>query len=384
MNAVSAGRSPIPVILLAGFLGAGKTTLLNHLLREVGSVGAIDARIGVLVNDFGAVNVDALLVAGQADGAVSLANGCMCCSVDRDGLDAALAKLLAPAARIDAIVIEASGIAEPRSLIRMITGSSDPRMRYGGLVYVVDAAMFARMRREHPAIDGHVEIADLLVLNKIDLINSAELDAIGSVLGALNPTAAHVAVVDARIDPEVLFDPAPAPADDDDRPRQLTLDALLAETTSARPEPPDPASEVHVGDHPAEGRSHGACHGTAGHRHLHDDFVSVEFVSASPMDPRRLAAFLERPPTGCYRIKGVVHFDVPGHRQRHIVHGVGGFVEVRSEPWAGRLRETNIVAIGAGMDSDKALAALRAAVADASSVDDEHGILHITRHLPNR
>ncbi|MFT4126848.1 MAG: GTP-binding protein [Gordonia sp. (in: high G+C Gram-positive bacteria)] len=346
-------RPPVPVVLVAGFLGAGKTTLLNHLLATGGRDGA---RIGVLVNDFGSVNIDALLVAGQADGAVSLSNGCLCCSVDQVGLDAALATLLAPSAGLDAIVIEASGIAEPRSLIRLVTAAADPRMAYGGLVYVVDAALFGRARGAHPEIDGHVALADLVVVNKADLLDASALDAVCAAVTELNPSAPQVAVRGARVDPRMLFDAAVRGPDVG--PRQLTLDELLAETC------PD-------------GEPHGAPPD-----HLHDGFTSATLQVDEPMDPRRLARFLERPPRGCYRIKGITWFDVPGHRQCYVVHGVGGFVDVRCEAWAGRPRQTSLVAIGSGMDVDEVTAALAAAVADTATAADEHGILHITRYLP--
>lgn len=356
-------RPPIPVILVAGFLGSGKTTLLNHLLR------ACDGRIGVLVNDFGAVNIDAMLVAGQVDAAVTLTNGCVCCAVDREGLDAALDTLLRPSARLDAIVIEASGIAEPKSLIRMVTSSSDPRMRYGGLVYLVDGAMFGRTRTEHPELDGHVTVADLVVINKADLVAADDLADLQELLSTLNPTAAHRCVVDARIDPTMLFDAMPT-GDPDARveqAQQLTLDALLA---GSGPQGSDPPVGGASGDHR--------------HTHLHDGFTSVDFTTDDAMDARRLATFLERPPRGCYRIKGVVWFDIAGHRQRFVVHGVGGFVEARREPWSGRKRSTSLVAIGAGMDRDEVMASLCAAVATDASKTDDHGILHIIRHLPNR
>ena len=104
LSASRSARPPVPVIVVAGFLGSGKTTLLNHLLRTAGATGT---RLGVLVNDFGSVNIDALLVSAQTDGAVSLSNGCMCCTVDADGLADALTSLVRPSAKIDAIVIEA-------------------------------------------------------------------------------------------------------------------------------------------------------------------------------------------------------------------------------------------------------------------------------------
>ncbi|MFW0792475.1 CobW family GTP-binding protein [Gordonia sp. CPCC 205515] len=345
-------RAPIPVVLVAGFLGSGKTTLLNHLLRN-----ASGTRIGVLVNDFGAINIDAMLIAGQADGTVSLSNGCMCCSVDADGVQAALDQLVRPAAAIDAIVIEASGIAEPRALVRMITGIADARLRYGGLVYVVDAAGFEQTRERHPEIDRHLEIADLVVLNKVDLVDTAHLERIRARIVERNDTAPMVATTDSVVDSEMLFDHPERPGSAAPRSGQLTLDELFAECGTSTD------ADRHEHDH----------------HHLHDQYRTIAYATERPMDPRRLAGFLERPPAGCYRIKGVVAFDVPGHRQKFMVHAVGGFIRVQRGPWGDQSPSTSIVAIGVGLDDVEVRDRLDAAV--DQGVDDEHGILSITRYL---
>lgn len=120
-------RKPVPVVVLAGFLGSGKTTLLNHLLRQ-----SRGTRIGAVVNDFGAIEIDAMTVAGQVDSMVSLGDGCLCCAVDTSELDEYLGRLSRPDLRIDVIVIEASGLAEPQELIRMILASDNPDIVYGG------------------------------------------------------------------------------------------------------------------------------------------------------------------------------------------------------------------------------------------------------------
>lgn len=117
----------IPVVVLAGFLGAGKTTLLNNLLR-----GARGTRIGVMVNDFGDIGIDAMSVAGQVGSTVSLGNGCLCCAVDASELDEYLEVLTRPESRLDVIVIEASGLAEPQELVRMVLASENGRIVYGG------------------------------------------------------------------------------------------------------------------------------------------------------------------------------------------------------------------------------------------------------------
>ncbi len=353
MPGVSASRStrpPVPVIVVAGFLGSGKTTLLNHLLRTAGATGT---RLGVLVNDFGSVNIDALLVSAQVDGAVSLSNGCMCCTVDADGLADALTSLVRPGAKIDAIVIEASGIAEPKSLIRMVTAVADPRVRYGGLVYVVDAAHIHTLREEHPEVDAHMAIADLILVNKADLISDSDLRAVEEVVAQMNPTAAALVTREARVDPALLFDIDEATADDEPRSGQLTLDELLLEE-----------------------------HDHSDHQHLHAGYEAVTFRSDEPLDPRRLARFLERPPSGCFRIKGIVHFDLPRYRQKFVVHGVGGFVRVERESWESETPSTELVAIGRGLDPDAVRAELQAAIARPEDAADEHGILSVLRHVP--
>lgn len=356
-------RPAIPVIVVAGFLGAGKTTLLNALLGNT-----VGARLGVIVNDFGAINVDALLVAGQSAGTISFGNGCLCCSVDADGLSDALGGLADPAAGLDAIVIEASGIAEPRALIKMVVTVADPAIRYGGLVYVLDAAGATGTRERHPEIGGHLAIADLVVVNKADLVDGDVLSGVLGMARELNPTAPAVVTTEGRIDPGALFDLGPRPEPADDQPRQLTLDELL------RME----ADSTHR--HGAGAHGAGEC-GTGHAAHLHDAFTSVSVQVEGVLEPRRLAELLERPPVGCYRIKGVVW--LAGAGEQFAVHAVGGFVRtertgVRRMP---RPPVSSLVVIGTDLDEAQVRAGLDGLVA-APDLDDEFGILRITRHLP--
>src|SRR5699024_2730083 len=131
-------REAVPVILLTGYLGAGKTSLLNHLLRHP------DARIGVVVNDFGELNIDAGLVVGQADDPFALSGGGICCLRDDASLVEALVAMTDPSLRLDAIIVEASGFAEPLTLARMVTRMGHHRVHLGGVIDVVDAPMHFR------------------------------------------------------------------------------------------------------------------------------------------------------------------------------------------------------------------------------------------------
>ncbi|MEU6308538.1 CobW family GTP-binding protein, partial [Streptomyces chartreusis] len=305
MSQQSPGPQQIPVVVLAGFLGSGKTTLLNHLLHHSGGT-----RVGAIVNDFGAIEIDAMAVAGAlGDSTVSLGNGCLCCAVDASELDVYLERLARPSTGIDVIVIEASGLAEPQELVRMLLASEHPGIVYGGLVEVVDAAEFDGTRAKHPEIDRHLALADLVVVNKLDRAADG-----GRVLGLVRELADRAAVVPAtygRIDPEFLFDCRPS----EERIGQLSFDDLHEYTGDGD----DHDSDDHDGHH----------------AHLHTAYDSLSFVSEQPLDPRRLMGFLDSRSEGLYRIKGYVDFGPHDAANRYAVHAVGPFLRFYPEPWAG-------------------------------------------------
>ncbi|WP_327294845.1 MULTISPECIES: GTP-binding protein [unclassified Streptomyces] len=323
-------RKPVPVVVLAGFLGSGKTTLLNHLLRQ-----SRGTRIGAVVNDFGAIEIDAMTVAGQVDSMVSLGDGCLCCAVDTSELDEYLGRLSLPGLRIDVIVIEASGLAEPQELIRMILASGNPDIVYGGLVQVVDAAEFDATRSRHPETDRHLTLADLVVLNKADRVDEVGRARIRAAVGEHAVGVPVVSTAYGQIDPGLLIDRRPA----GERVGQLSFDDLRDDQACSRAD---------VGDHDGhDGRGHEHS------GHLHALYESVGFVSAEPMNPRRLMEFLDARPDGLYRIKGFVHFGVPGHPEKYTLHAVGNFLRFYPSPRAeGEEPLTELVLIGSGIDTE--------------------------------
>ncbi|WP_433593368.1 CobW family GTP-binding protein [Nocardia sp. CA-145437] len=353
----------IPVLIVAGFLGAGKTTLLNRLLRTR------NARIGVVVNDFGAVNIDAMLVAGQVDAMVSLGNGCVCCAVDVSELDELFDRLAHPKQKIDVIVVEASGLAEPRNLIRMVVNSDNPRIRYGGLIEVVDAEHFPASRDQHPELTTHLRMADLVVLNKSDRV---EADALERLRAEISEVVGQVPVYPTshgRIDPGLLFDlPTHAPR----APRvgeQLSFDELLH--GDGAPGEDDPGH----GDHCHDGCSHD-------HRHLHDGYDSVSFTSDTDLNPRELIALLEDPPSGLFRAKGVLAFAVADDPRKFVLHMVGRHITLEPTAWARHEpRASNLVLIGAGLDADAVTDRLRGAVHAAADPLDDHALLPVWRYV---
>ena len=329
-------RSRVPVIALTGYLGAGKTTLLNHLLRTPG------ARLGVVINDFGDINVDAALVTGEVDEPASVAGGCLCCMPDAGGLETALERLTMARPDLDAILIEASGLAEPANLVRLLRSTALRRVRYAGLIDVIDAVNDERTVSASNALEAaagaagtaappaRYSAATLVVVTKTDLLAADErrraLDRVIGRVHSRNPRALVIEAAHGRIDPLLVMDVAheAPPAD------ELPLAEL---TRSARSKTCD---------------NH--------HAHAHADSVTVP--ASLPVSPGALADLLESPPTEAYRLKGVLDVAVGAGRsgssggvRRVIVNVVAGQVHLETER-PHRSVQLGLVAIGDHLGED--------------------------------
>ena len=192
----------IPVTLLTGYLGAGKTTVINHLL------GARKApRFTVLVNDFGALDIDARLIADRGGDTITLSNGCACCSIGED-LSDALATQLALPSPPPRLVIEASGVAEPLRMARTIEAWSD--LRLDAIATVADAGSIeARLADKFVGslVRRQLKAADILLLNKSDVLDSGSRAAVEAWSGSLAPMALRLSVTQGAVDPALLFGP---------------------------------------------------------------------------------------------------------------------------------------------------------------------------------
>lgn len=323
VSRTAGGRgATIPVIALTGYLGAGKTTLLNHVLRTP------QARIGVVINDFGEINVDASLISGQIDEPASIAGGCICCLPDDGQLDTALARLADPKLRLDAIIVEASGLADPAALARIIGFSEIDGVRDGGVVDVVDAV------RHFDTVDcggmapARYGAATLVVVNKLDQIPESDREAalrrVEARVRERNSRAHVIGAAGGRIDPALLYDVAAAT----DEAGQLSFrDAFFDEPTDA-------------------------------HDHVHAESVTV--TADGSVDPERLLELLESPPAGVYRMKGIVAVRHRSAARRYVVNVVGPAVHIARAATSSR-DPSHLVAIGTHFDT----ATVRALMADA-------------------
>jgi G3E family GTPase len=330
----------IPVIALTGYLGAGKTSLLNHVLR------APDARIGVVINDFGDVNVDAALVTGQVDEPVSIAGGCVCCLDDENGLDAALEKLTDPRLALDAIIVEASGLADPVAVSRLIRFSGVDRVRHGGVVDVIDAVTHFDVVDRGGAPLARYGAASLIVINKLDQIaeddRATAVERIETRIRERNPCAHVVGAIGARIDPALLYDVA----DGDAGIGQLSIRELLLDAHADQ------------------------------HDHVHA--ASVTVTSDGCIDPGALLDLLEEPPAGVYRLKGTVAVRARERVRRYVVNVVGASVHVATAQPATR---TNcLVAIGTHFDVDDVRGRVDAALRPRDGIADTVGMRRLQRY----
>ncbi len=344
--------SQIPVTVLTGYLGAGKTTLLNRILSEPHG-----KKYAVIVNEFGEIGIDNDLVVGADEEVFEMNNGCICCTV-RGDLIRVIQGLMKRKGRFDAIIVETTGLADPAPVAQTFFVDEDVKAKTSldAVVTVVDAKHLPLRLKDSREAEEQIAFADVVLLNKVDLVSAAELADVEATIRAINPYA--------RI---VRTERANAPLD-----TVLGLGAFdLERILTVEPDflNPPHGEEGHVHDEHCD-HDHGHVHDEhCGHDHHHDHApqdskmaaihdVTVKSVSLSTdalLDDRKFFAWyqtlLAQQGGDILRSKGILAF--AGEERRYVVQAVHMMADGdHQKPWRdGEKRTSRLVLIGRNLDA---------------------------------
>lgn len=195
--------SPLALVVIGGFLGAGKTTLINYLLAN-----PEHRHIGVIVNDIGSINIDDNLIKNARQDRIALTNGCICCSLKSELVDA-VSTLVNEARDLDTIVVEASGVSDPAALVRSIQIlEAAGLVRTDTIVYIIDAESYSQLDfDEAEVVIDHAALSDLLIINKQDIASSEQLVDLDEQLDISAADAIRVPTSHCDIPLSLLFSP---------------------------------------------------------------------------------------------------------------------------------------------------------------------------------
>jgi G3E family GTPase len=361
------GQDRIPVSIITGFLGAGKSTLLNRMLRDPAAKD-----IAVIINEFGEVGIDNLLVEASGDSLVELSNGCLCCTVRGELVDTLASMIDAfqtgRAKRVTRVVIETTGLADPAPVMQSVMGNPIIAQDFEleGVVTVVDAVNGLATLNAHEEAVKQVAVADRLVLSKQTLASAEQLSALRARLTALNPRAPMTDGDDANagslaILENGLYDPSSKIADVDRWLRaEMAADAHHDHDHGEHHH--DAHDRYHGHDHEHHHDHHTHNHGH--HHHHHDvnrhgaDIRSFSIVHDRPIDPMAIDMFIDllRSAHGekLLRMKAIVKLsDNPGRPL--VLHGVQTIFHPpqRLAAWpAGSDEKTRMVLITKGLEEE--------------------------------
>ncbi|WP_349358323.1 GTP-binding protein [Stappia sp.] len=332
-----------PVTVLTGYLGAGKTTLLNRILSENHGV-----RYAVIVNEFGEIGIDNDLLVESDEEIFEMNNGCICCTV-RGDLIRTVENLMKRKGTFDAIVVETTGVADPAPVAQTFFMDEDVRAKakLDAVVAVVDCRHVLQRLADTTEAQDQIAFADVILLNKTDLVTTAELTAVEARIQEINPYARLQRAERCAVPLDTVLNRGAF-----DLERILSLDPHFLEEAEHTHECGPDCDH----DHDHHGHDHDHHHDHGHHGHGHDDPHSVKSVSmtAGELDPQLFFQWIgnvsQIQGPNILRLKGIMAFkDDP---QRYVVQGVHMILEGdHQRDWKdGEARESRLVVIGRELD----------------------------------
>lgn len=337
-----------PITLLTGFLGSGKTTLLNRILKE-----SHGKRIAVIENELGEVSIDDALLTDSTETVFQLENGCLCCTASGDLLRS-LMDLGRRRDEFDYVIVETTGVANPAPVIQMFLLNEDVNeiFRLDSVVTMVDAKHYS-LHMNTKECSQQVALADIIVLNKTDLVDEEELADVSKIIGEKNRLARVHKTHRSGLELKDILD------------QNAFSETIALETLESVH-----GHDHHDHDHHDHHHHHHDCgqehcdhdHDHGLHRHHHDEHVtSVGLVVSGSLDAARFnhwfGDFIQEHGDKIFRIKGIL--SVAGKEEAVILQTVHRIVEVtKGTSWGGETRESKIVFIGEGLDRSLLLSEL--------------------------
>jgi len=324
----------IPVTVLTGYLGAGKTTLLNRILSENHG-----KKYAVIVNEFGEIGIDNDLIIGADEEVFEMNNGCVCCTV-RGDLVRILDGLMKRKGKFDAIIVETTGLADPAPVAQTFFVDEDVQRnaRLDAVVTVADAKWLSDRLKDAPEAKNQIAFADVIVLNKADLVSRAELAEVEARIRAINPYAKLHRTERCKV---ALSDVLERGAFDLDRILEIEPEFLQV----------GDGHDHHDHDHHQHSHDHHHDHDHGGLKHYHDEEMqSLSLRSERPIDPAKFMPWLQNlvasEGQNILRSKGILAFS--DDDDRYVFQGVHMMLEGdHQRPWKeGEARESRLVFIG--------------------------------------